>query len=65
MINVFGIWLLASHIAYLEPSRDGKECTAYFSGVGFAWYDERKRTFKASCDDVAKEINTKSKGDKS
>lgn len=57
MIKVFGIWLVLSNIAYLQPINQGKGCEAYFTGVGFSWYSERKITFDAPCDTVAKKIN--------
>ena len=59
LIKVFGIWLMASNINYLDPrSRilDGESCRVYMNGKD-AHYE-----VSGSCNRLAEEINKQIKG---
>ena len=59
LIKVFGIWLMASNIAFLEPSNS--KCSVQFINVGSSPLSNAKWnsmiSVKYSCDEVAAEIN--------
>lgn len=52
MISIFGIWLLAANITYLQPL--STDCRVFFSYEYINFKDH-------TCDEVAAEINDKMK----
>jgi hypothetical protein len=60
LIKVFGIWLMATNITFLEDFRG--DCTVSFFTGGNASYVAIVKYENKSCDEVAKEINRLSSG---
>ncbi len=56
LINIFGLWLMAANIMYLEKSSDPADCRIYFTVPIDHGYEYQTMVDK-SCDVVAEEIN--------
>jgi len=60
LIKVFGIWLMASNINYLDERVHliyDDSCQLFMNGGIFSWHN-----FKRPCNEVAEEINKQIKG---